>query len=104
MTNVVALNFFYDVPVKLYSSHLLLMAVFLLLPDVQRLLGGLLFNRPTEARTLDMPFSFSRRERWGLLALMTLFLVTVVGVFYEELTLLRHFPRKPNRSVPREMS
>jgi|GEM_PF-3624615 len=51
-----------------------------------------------------MPFSFSRRERWGLLALKTLFLVTVVGVFYEELTLLRHFPRKPNRSVPREMS
>lgn len=83
MTNVVALNFFYDVPVKLYSSHLLLMAVFLLLPDVQRLLGVLLFNLPTEARALGSPFSFSRRERWGLLAVKALFLVTVGGSFYE---------------------
>ena len=33
MTNVVMLNLCYDVPVKLYSMHLLLMALFLLLPD-----------------------------------------------------------------------
>jgi len=33
MSHVVALNFSYDVPVKLYSSHLLAMGVFLILPD-----------------------------------------------------------------------
>ena len=33
LLNVVVLNFCYDVPVKLYSSHLLAMALFLLLPD-----------------------------------------------------------------------
>lgn len=33
LLNVVMLNFGYDVPVKLYSVHLLLMALFLLLPD-----------------------------------------------------------------------
>src|SRR4029077_6276056 len=33
MSRVVALNFCYDVPVKLYSSHLLAMGVFLILPD-----------------------------------------------------------------------
>jgi uncharacterized membrane protein YphA (DoxX/SURF4 family) len=33
LLNVVMLNFCYDVPVKLFSSHLLLMALFLLLPD-----------------------------------------------------------------------
>lgn len=37
LANIVALNFFYDVPVKLYSSHLLAMAVFLVLPDAHRL-------------------------------------------------------------------
>jgi hypothetical protein len=37
MTNVVALNFFFDVPVKLYSSELLLMGVFLVARDVPRL-------------------------------------------------------------------
>jgi len=34
MLNIVLMNFCYDVPVKLYSTHLLLMALFLLLPDV----------------------------------------------------------------------
>jgi len=34
MLNVVLLNFCYDVPVKLYSSHLLLLSLFLLLPDM----------------------------------------------------------------------
>ena len=35
MTNVVALNFCDDVPVKLYSTNILLMAVFLLVPGAQ---------------------------------------------------------------------
>jgi uncharacterized membrane protein YphA (DoxX/SURF4 family) len=47
MTNVVMLNFCYDVPVKLYSIHLWLMAAFLLLPDVPRLVDFFLFHRPT---------------------------------------------------------
>ncbi len=36
MANVVALNFCYDVPVKLYSCNLLLMAVFLAAGDAPR--------------------------------------------------------------------
>lgn len=39
LTNVVMLNFAYDVPVKLFSSHLLVMAVGLLLIDIRRLLA-----------------------------------------------------------------
>ena len=35
MSNVVAMNFCYDVPVKLYSVNLLLMALYLLLPDLK---------------------------------------------------------------------
>lgn len=37
MTNVVMLNFCYDVPVKLFSSELLLTALFLIAPDAKRL-------------------------------------------------------------------
>ncbi len=48
LSNVVMLNFSYDVPVKLYSSHLLLMAVFLILPDLRRLANLFIFNRPVE--------------------------------------------------------
>jgi hypothetical protein len=55
MSNVVMLNFCYDVPVKLYSAHILLMACFLVLPDARRLLDVLLLNRPTAARELAPP-------------------------------------------------
>jgi len=37
LLNVVMLNFCYDVPVKLYSTNLLLMAAFLMAPDLRRL-------------------------------------------------------------------
>lgn len=37
MSNVVVLNFSYDVPVKIFSSHLLLMAIFLAAKDASRL-------------------------------------------------------------------
>lgn len=72
MTNVVALNFFYDVPVKLYSSHLLLMGVFLLLPDLRRLANVLVLNRPAEAVVLQMPFQRPWLER-GSRAVKVLF-------------------------------
>jgi hypothetical protein len=47
MANVFALNMCYDVPVKLLSFHLGLLAAFLLLPEAPRLLNVLVLNRPT---------------------------------------------------------
>ncbi|MBX9877262.1 MAG: hypothetical protein K2Y22_02280 [Candidatus Obscuribacterales bacterium] len=45
LTNIFMLNMCYDVPVKLYSFHLLLMAVFLLMPDFKKLIDFFLLNR-----------------------------------------------------------
>ncbi|MCU0447889.1 MAG: hypothetical protein MUE85_23565 [Microscillaceae bacterium] len=45
--NVVVINFAYDVPVKLYSVHLLLMAFILSLLDLPRLLAFFVLNVPT---------------------------------------------------------
>jgi len=83
MTMVVMLNFCYDVHVKLYSMHLLCMAVLLVLPDLRRLAGLFLFNRTVEpART---PRLFARK---GLdLGLQTLFLLlglTVIEMDFQE--------------------
>lgn len=57
MSNVVLMNFSYDVSVKLYSSHLLLMALYLLAPDLQRLANLLVLNRPVEPKDLRPPYS-----------------------------------------------
>jgi uncharacterized membrane protein YphA (DoxX/SURF4 family) len=48
MTNVLMLNLCYDVPRKIFSIHLVLMCLFLLIPDFHRLSNVLIFNRPTE--------------------------------------------------------
>jgi uncharacterized membrane protein YphA (DoxX/SURF4 family) len=45
LTEVFVLNMTYDVPVKLLSFHLLLMTLFLLAPEVPRLVNFLLLNR-----------------------------------------------------------
>jgi hypothetical protein len=78
MSNVVMINFSYDVPVKLYSSHLLLMAVFLVAPDLKRLANLLVLNRrvpPAESRPL---FAHPMRRRTALV-LGTVFILVVTG-------------------------
>ncbi|HUR20680.1 MAG TPA: hypothetical protein VMZ90_07720 [Vicinamibacterales bacterium] len=59
MVNVTMLNFTYDVPVKIFSLHLLLMAAYIVAPDARRLLNVLVLNQATAPR-LAMPL-FTRR-------------------------------------------
>lgn len=68
MTSVFALNVFYDVPVKLFSLELLLLAVYLAAPDFPRLLRLLVLNRAVEPRN-ETPLSDKQRVgRWAVLA------------------------------------
>lgn len=62
MLNVTLMNFFFDVPVKLYSSHLVLMAVFLMAPDLKRLWCVFIANRPAPAVELRPCWAANSRE------------------------------------------
>ena len=74
LVNVAALNYCYDVPVKLYSTNLILMAVFLLAPDFARVFHFLVLNRATEPADLGAP-RFSRRwMRIGATAFQVVFI------------------------------
>ena len=55
MFNVAALNYCYDVPVKLYSTHLCVVALLLAAPDARRLAGMFLRNEGAEPRDLSRP-------------------------------------------------
>ncbi len=57
MLNVMMLNFCYDVPVKLFSAHLVCMALYVLLPDSIRLANVLFLNRPTKQLDLRPPYA-----------------------------------------------
>ncbi len=65
MTNVVALNFCYDVPVKIGSGHLLAMAIYLLLPDLGRLFDLFVRHRAVAPRDLSPPPTLRRFPRWA---------------------------------------
>ncbi len=76
LSNVVMLNLSYDVPVKLYSSHLLLVAVFLAAADLRRLASLFVWSRrvpPAERR----PLFASRRTNRAALVFRTVFILYV---------------------------
>jgi len=78
-THVVVLNFCYDVPVKLFSSHLLALAVFLTLPDLRRLANLFVFGRPVEAAPAR---AYVERKwlRWARVVLPTIFVLVFAVV------------------------
>ncbi len=82
LANVVMLNFSYDVPVKLYSSHLFAMALFLTLPDLRRLADFFLFHRPVKRDEVRPLFQKKGLHR-GALVLRASF---VAGVLIISLT------------------
>lgn len=76
MVNVVALNLFYDVPVKIYSTQLLLLAIFLAMPHLHRLAKFFILNQPVPA---DRSEPLVRNRRWQIVLVV---LRTVVVIWY----------------------
>ena len=88
MTNVVLMNLCYDVPVKRFSTQLLVMAIAIALPDARRLLGAVLGRAAAELppRTRMAP----RLERARVVAKLVLIALMVVNVY------LRYGRRPPH--------
>ena len=91
MLNVVMLNYSYDVSVKLYSTALLLMAVFLLAPELRRLIRFFLLDRSTAPSAIRFPW----REQWmrpARTAVKTLIIgVAVYGTLWPYIRMMRHY-------------
>ncbi len=76
--NVMMMNLSYDIPVKLFSTHLFIMCLFLLAFESRRLLSFFLFNRTTEQGNL-YEVRFPRRwMRISRLVLKVLFVIAAV--------------------------
>lgn len=79
MTNVVLMNLCYDVPVKLFSTLLLVFAIAIALPDARRLLGAVLGRAAAELppRARMTP----GLERGRLVAKIALILLMMLAVY-----------------------
>ncbi len=64
MIHVFMLNMAYDVPVKLFSLHLVVMSIFLIAPDARRLLNLFILNRAVQPQLSEFPIT-DTRVRWG---------------------------------------
>src|SRR5262249_54829431 len=95
MSNVVMLNFAYDVPVKIYSVHLMLMAAYLMAPDLPRLVALVAAPRA--------PLSGRWAERGRLLAKGAFILLAFGAISWEAYDRLKNFgdlsPRHPLEGV-----
>jgi hypothetical protein len=63
LTQVFTLNMTYDIPVKLFSLHLILMALFLLAPELPRLANFFFLHRPANPSTQPPLFATRRANR-----------------------------------------
>ena len=80
MTQIFLLNMCFDVPVKLYSFHYLLMALFLIAPDLPRLTKLLVLGRSVEAAACT-PFLGNLRIDRCAVVFRT---VLIAGVLYAQ--------------------
>ena len=83
MINVVALNLCYDVPVKIYSMQLLLLAVALTIPHLRRLLSFFVLNRPLPPDASE-PLVRDRRWRMVIVGVRTLLVAACVGYWLHD--------------------
>ncbi|HEY8379149.1 MAG TPA: hypothetical protein VIK91_21800, partial [Nannocystis sp.] len=79
LANVAMMNFCYDVPVKIYSSVFLLMALFLAGQDLPRIVDVFVRNRAPTPAELSQP-ALGRRLRIARLVAKAGFLVTVASM------------------------
>lgn len=67
--NIMAINYCFDVPVKLLSTALVVMALFLLAKDIHRLINFFFLNKPTGAANIAAPVF---RKKWQNITLIVL--------------------------------
>jgi hypothetical protein len=97
MLEVAVLNFCYDVPVKLYSTHLFVMSLFLLLPDFKPMCEFFVRRRAAALQNVWVPRSerrplrIARRVAFGLVCFLCVW-VNVLGGYLGRQTSPPHAP------------
>jgi uncharacterized membrane protein YphA (DoxX/SURF4 family) len=76
MTNVAIMNFAYDVPVKLFSTHLALISFFIFSPNLTNLFNFFILNKPSTliVTQLDLP---NKWARYGRILLKSLIIIGI---------------------------
>ncbi|MEP6766734.1 MAG: hypothetical protein ABJB66_20635 [Gemmatimonadaceae bacterium] len=100
VTNVVLYNFFFDVPVKIYAAHLLLMSLVIVTPDLQALVDFFWRHTPSAPSGIWVPPASRKRFRVATIGIegFFLFMCAVVAPFtyYKSYTAQRASALRPS--------
>ncbi len=83
MTNVLMLNFCYDVPRKIYCIHLIVFCLILLLPDMMKIFDFFVLNR-TERLTPPTQLFKDKAMNYGILALQIIIGVSALVICFNQ--------------------
>jgi len=72
--NIMAINYFYDIPVKILSTHLVLMTLFLLLPNVKSLFAIFVRGRTIDLKSFKRPL-YKKKNTNKILSLIKLLFI-----------------------------
>ena len=96
--NIMTVNYFYDVPVKMVSTALFLLSLFLLLPNIKSLFTFFVSGQATELIKIHKP---TYTKKWinktylGLKILfISLFALTQVSIFLNRPKMMAHYYKK----------
>jgi hypothetical protein len=98
LINIVMLNFAYDVPVKIYSSQLLAMALVIALPDIPRLINFFIRNQPVTPAPLPRLTRSRAAEVAGIVVRTLLIAIYLVMSVREVRENMRNFSGPASRS------
>ena len=99
LANIVALNFMYDVPVKINSALLLAMAAVIALPDVPRLVNFFVLNRAVEPPQ-SQRLTQNRAVEIAAVVLRTLAVAAIVVMSLKEANEIHRMIGAPARRSP----
>jgi hypothetical protein len=92
MGNVMAMNYSYDIPVKILSSMLVFMSVFLMAKDIRRLYHFFIVNKTAAPANIAQPPIRNRKWRVALVVIKTLLLTYYIGMgLYDSATSLKKY-------------
>ncbi|PSL45462.1 hypothetical protein CLV51_104165 [Chitinophaga niastensis] len=95
MVNIMAMNFFYDIPVKLFSTHLFCIALFITLPDFNRLINFFFLNKPVPAQTSWYPIY---QRKWKRITHIALKYFAVAIILYTQICGIRFSQKRLNKN------
>lgn len=77
--NVMATNYFYDVPVKMVSTALVLLSLFLLAPNIQKFYVLLIKQKPVQLSRPPQPTFNKRWKRIAFISIKYLFIILTIA-------------------------